>query len=386
MGPELQDVVDEVSHLLGAPATLEDRWFHLVAFGAQTASIDAVRQTSILQRESPAATRAWFEQFGIASSDAPVLIPASDEAGIQARICLPARAGGITHGYLWVVADELPRNRLLTAAMELAGRAGRLLARSAREQQVREERLADLYGDDRAAASRAAGELVDAGLLRHGERVVVAALRTVGGLDAEREPVHVSTGLLPHTVLRVGLRGHAVLLVPLRDDTGLEPARAAVRAVLRETRAAVAGIGSPRRDPATLHESWTEARLAAHVAAAVPSRGPVAEWLSLGAYRLLGAASEAAIAGAVLDEPVRALLDSADERLADTARCYLAAAGNVKATAAELQIHRQTLYYRLRKIEQLTGLDLGDGEDRLRLHLGLVFGALAAPHAASERR
>ena len=40
-------------------------------------------------------------------------------------------------------------------------------------------------------------------------------------------------------------------------------------------------------------------------------------------------------------------------------------------TAAELGIHRQTLYYRLSRIEQLTGLDLDDGEDRLLLHMTL---------------
>jgi DNA-binding PucR family transcriptional regulator len=36
-----------------------------------------------------------------------------------------------------------------------------------------------------------------------------------------------------------------------------------------------------------------------------------------------------------------------------------------------LGIHRQTLYYRLSRVEQLTGLDLDDGEDRLLLHMAL---------------
>ncbi|MCZ9336203.1 helix-turn-helix domain-containing protein, partial [Streptomyces sp. TRM76130] len=40
-------------------------------------------------------------------------------------------------------------------------------------------------------------------------------------------------------------------------------------------------------------------------------------------------------------------------------------------TAAELGIHRQTLYYRLTRVERLTGLDLDDGEDRLLLHMAL---------------
>jgi DNA-binding PucR family transcriptional regulator len=42
-----------------------------------------------------------------------------------------------------------------------------------------------------------------------------------------------------------------------------------------------------------------------------------------------------------------------------------------------LCIHRQTLYYRLGRIEELTGLDLADGADRLLLHLGVRAARLA---------
>ena len=45
-------------------------------------------------------------------------------------------------------------------------------------------------------------------------------------------------------------------------------------------------------------------------------------------------------------------------------------------TAAELGIHRQTLYYRLGKAERLTHRDLSDGDDRLAVHLGLKAGRL----------
>ncbi|WP_435888903.1 PucR family transcriptional regulator, partial [Streptomyces niveus] len=53
------------------------------------------------------------------------------------------------------------------------------------------------------------------------------------------------------------------------------------------------------------------------------------------------------------------------------AEVYLDHAGQAGRTASELGIHRQTLYYRLSRIEQLTGLDLADGEDRLLLHMAL---------------
>ena len=75
-----------------------------------------------------------------------------------------------------------------------------------------------------------------------------------------------------------------------------------------------------------------------------------------------------------MDPAVSPLLERPE--LAATAAVYLDCAGNVARAAAELGVHRQTLYYRLGRIEEVTGLDLGKGQDRLALHLALTL----APH------
>ncbi|MDX3283485.1 PucR family transcriptional regulator, partial [Streptomyces scabiei] len=64
-------------------------------------------------------------------------------------------------------------------------------------------------------------------------------------------------------------------------------------------------------------------------------------------------------------------LTPAHRELAHTAEVFLDHAGQAGRTAAELGIHRQTLYYRLSRVEKLTGLSLTDGEDRLLLHMAL---------------
>lgn len=71
------------------------------------------------------------------------------------------------------------------------------------------------------------------------------------------------------------------------------------------------------------------------------------------------------------DPAVRELLDLSHAELARTAEMFLDCAGQASRTAAALGIHRQTLYYRLSRVEQLTGLDLAEGEDRLLLHMAL---------------
>ncbi|MFC7310745.1 PucR family transcriptional regulator, partial [Streptomyces monticola] len=92
---------------------------------------------------------------------------------------------------------------------------------------------------------------------------------------------------------------------------------------------------------------------------------PVAEWPALGPYRLLTALPP----DAAHDPSVRQLL--ARPELARTAEVFLDQAGQAGRTASTLGIHRQTLYYRLSRVEQLTGLDLDGGEDRLLLHMAL---------------
>lgn len=135
---DYQDLVDEISALLGAPATLENRDFRLIAFGAHDSdddlAMDPVRTRSILTRQSTAAVRAWFEGFGIARATGPVRIPAAPDAGVfRGRICLPARYRGIVQGYVWLLDQEPgPGPDVLAAAMEVAERIGILLAEEAK--------------------------------------------------------------------------------------------------------------------------------------------------------------------------------------------------------------------------------------------------------------
>ena len=64
--------------------------------------------------------------------------------------------------------------------------------------------------------------------------------------------------------------------------------------------------------------------------------------------------------------------------LVETLEAYLDRAGDARAAAAALFIHRTTLYHRLRRIERIAGVDLRDGDDRLLLHMALRIRRLHA--------
>ncbi|WP_181140276.1 helix-turn-helix domain-containing protein [Streptomyces sp. Ru62] len=411
---DYQELVDEISELLGVPATLENRDFELIAFGAYDSedeldptALDPVRTRSILTRRSTATVRAWFEGFGITRATGPVRIPPSPEAGVyRGRICLPVRHRGVVLGYVWLLdGDPGPTDAQLAAALRVAGRIGALLADEA-------EAGAGLSRELRAVLTAERGWQRD---------MAVAELRTALGPRADGPHTLVCVApwpsadpddapaprTIPHATalctLPWGASGQSLaLLVRLRTTESSTPALAAAARLLKEAdgvrgasggaargagarvAAAVAagftagarisgvtgcaaGVGEPRTGLTELGTVWQEASAAARAALAEPRFGPVAQWARIGAYRLLTALP----AEAAHDRVVGPLLSPAHRELARTAEVYLDCAGQAGRTAAELGIHRQTLYYRLSRVEQLTGLDLDDGEDRLLLHMAL---------------
>jgi len=186
-----------------------------------------------------------------------------------------------------------------------------------------------------------------------------------------------------------------LVLVPGGEEA---TAARAAEAVLNEMQASLAGytfaIGRSRvaEDPSELSRAAAEALLAANVA-----QGS-ADSLSLafdetGAYRLLLSAmsenpSELQRFYAETVEPLVAYDEQYETELVRTLETFLEADGNVAGTAQRLFTHRHTIYYRLERVRELSGLDVGSSDGREKLSLGLksmrVLGIPASGGPASE--
>jgi DNA-binding PucR family transcriptional regulator len=78
---------------------------------------------------------------------------------------------------------------------------------------------------------------------------------------------------------------------------------------------------------------------------------------------------------APFEELVRPLAGHDRERSSDlvrTLRVYFEAGANASEAADRMFLHRNSLLYRLERIQKLTGLDLKDPEASLALRLGLL--------------
>ncbi|EST39227.1 hypothetical protein N566_03085, partial [Streptomycetaceae bacterium MP113-05] len=269
MREEYQALVDEISTALGTPATLEDRDFTLIAFGAHVggegspdAELDPVRTRSILQRRSTAAVREWFENFGIARAREPVRIPPDPAAGVRTgRLCLPVRQGGVVYGYVWLLDDGALdlRDPRLAGAQQAAHRIGALLAAEARTGAHAGELLRELLVGAAAERAEAAGALrATLGAAADGPLAMVAVHPWGNGEASAAVPKDLP-GVSAHCV--PGGEGTALaVLVRLRGRDGLEPAHAVGR---RLSGHAAAGVSPVRGGLAeTAATAWREARVA----------------------------------------------------------------------------------------------------------------------------
>lgn len=98
----------------------------------------------------------------------------------------------------------------------------------------------------------------------------------------------------------------------------------------------------------------------------------VLAWAELGADPLLLQLLDAEVPGRWPGEDiVDRLVSGRGTTLLDTAEAFLDCAGDVRMAAVRLHVHRSTLYYRLRRVEDATALDLGSGPDRLVLQIAV---------------
>jgi sugar diacid utilization regulator len=182
------------------------------------------------------------------------------------------------------------------------------------------------------------------------------------------------------TALSTLREDNVAIIVPGADDA---TSRRAAESVLRAADAAMTGflivVGRSRiaSDPMDLHRSAAEALLAANVAA--PGDGVESKLLSFedtGAYRLLlPAMSEDPAELERFYSDTIAPLIAYDEQygteLVTTLETFLDNDGSMAATYKQLFTHRHTIRYRLERIRELTGLDVGSTDGRERLGLGL---------------
>ena len=393
---DLQRLAEGLAQRIGRPIAIDDAQNNLICHTAHDETVDKHRVESVMRLRAPDEVIAHILAHGIATADAPVRVPGRADIDLLPRVCVPVRCQGLLFGYLWLIEPDggLPETDV-EAAVEVAAEVGDLLYRQRLVDDLRDSRerelLRDLISPDPTVSSAAVQLLVDEELLPASCSVAVLVVQ-VG--STEREDLRTTLQAVlrrsarrakPLAGLSMGLAGgRGVLLLAGRQPPAL-PELLSVGQQLREELVKAlggasdvrVGIGPVVPAPEQASESVAHAREALDVAMRVPELGPVASWEDLGVYRLLVQLPLADLADSALPQGLRTLMaQDTDGVLVKTLETWLDEGCDVRRSVAHLSLHRTSLYYRLGRVEEITGVSLDDGRNRLYLHLGLKLARL----------
>ncbi len=149
----------------------------------------------------------------------------------------------------------------------------------------------------------------------------------------------------------------------------------------------VAGISGPAANlsewPTVYREAVQAMRLGQRL-----NLNRLVDFHSLGVFQLLGQIEDIPAVRAFCEQVIGPLVKYDEEHrssLVQTMDAYFAHHGNISQTAESLFIHRNTLLYRLDRIQELTGQNLNQADMRLAMHLALKLWRLRPEaHAADQ--
>jgi len=393
-------IVDRVAEITALPAALVD------AAGAVThVAGDAPEGLDDAVHAAVPALRRWGDTVALIAADPPVrehVFAGTRLHGVVSPI--PSRDG--VSGFLVVAGpegrlDQMARLAVARAASACAIEVDRERAVTETRERVEGEFVESLlngtYSSDDAVLERGRRLGVDLS-----STLVVVVLRGGrGSRDWEETALRAARNTVSRRDASALVAAHqgGVCAVLLDAHAGAESATArlaeAVRAeCARATGDATtcAGIGRAGAGAASVRASYREAEQALAMGRKVLGAGITSSFSHLGLHRLLFALAQHPELSDFYADTVGPLL-AYDARtggdLMATLNAFFACHGSPTETAQRLHLHRNTVLYRLRRIEEVGNLSLDDAGTRLNLHLCLrirdVVQLSEATHAASRR-
>ena len=371
---QVQEIVEALAAQLRRSVAVDDHTLQLVAVSPDQGDSDPARVWSVLHRR----TRPEDVDYAhLRNTTGPTRVPARPDLGLHARMAVPIRHDGVLLGFLWLIDAE---DAITVEEREDAVAAAEALAVLLHQRLVVRDRdhalathLLDLLLD--ASATERAAAAAD--LLRHGfvdddAHVGVLVARAGDSGDDVRAVVHQATRPLPPAARLVSAtRGQATVLLTGRRPV-VAPLRATAETVARALPGTRVGLGAPTQGLGAAATAWRQAQVALTVAEALDHKPGVVAFAELGPYALLGQLPSDLVDNDLLPLGLFTLLRlGAGHELLHTLEVFLDCAGDKQRAAQVLAVHRSTLYHRLDRIEQLSGLDLADGGDRLLAHLAV---------------
>ncbi|HEX6489015.1 MAG TPA: helix-turn-helix domain-containing protein [Candidatus Dormibacteraeota bacterium] len=377
-------VANVIAELVDAPITIEDPQSRVIAFSMRQQEADFARAETILGRQVPSSWLKELQRRGVfqtlLNARGPVYVEklAPD---VKPRVAIAIRAGDEVLGSIWAAVDGKLSEERERALVDAAHFVSLHMLRHRLTADAQSGLITELVGTVLKGGALAADASNRLGL-RGPQRVVAIGARD---LDAElefnvpriRDLVSLHMSPPQRRAPSAAFGGVVYAIVPVAS---LSAVREGAERVLERARTLlkvelVAAIGSESGDAASIPVSRETADQVLRVLRSDGTGRRIAELSDVRASALVQRFADAIAGDPVLESGPVARLREHDATkhtaFVATLRAYLDAFGDVEATARLLGVHPNTVRYRLKQLQSVSGIELNDSSQRLVLMLEL---------------
>lgn len=385
-GGTLQDVAGLLGNLLNKSITIESTDFDVLA-NVQMGVVDEARIRSV---ESGHTTPQLVQQLEgqntyerLLHEKRPIRIKPQPEFGLEMeRIVAPIIVSNQIIGYIWIIADGGPLTELDELAIE---QAATVIALFMYKEKAVQESKRTMRGDffdqllrfDHISREQLEGQaaMFDFRLDRQYQVI------TIENGFQQRDDISTLPSLIDDTMREIAQAlvvarewQTVIVLQALQPPDGKAIAQEIMNRLGHANDTVRIGIGMVAADISGIATSYKQAKEALNIASKLGQDRGIYTFTELGLLHWLHQLPESALEDNWYYRAVIKLDqhdNSHNKPLLKTLEFFLDCGGSLKDAAERLYVHRNTLIYRLERIETATGLDLRDSYTQINLFAAL---------------
>jgi DNA-binding PucR family transcriptional regulator len=393
----LEDFVDTVSDVLSCPVTLEDANHQLLAYSSHDDTTDATRISTIIGRRVPEKVVNRFWKDGVIpalnQSDEPLDIDCITEMGLRNRVAVSIRKNHEVLGYIWVIEvdtklSDQDKQLLKVAASKAKNLLLQLNLQKKRREKNHQELLWQIITGDTSSHEGTSLLLEKVGIRAKSLAIMIFKFEEIS------DTLYRNLMYIIKTTSKVTMLIHTIdedqiicLVSPTNENSEQSDLLHFMETLQLQMKERFdiehmhIGCGYLYDDYSKLTDSYHEAQKVVKLKGsgeAILKRAYF--YHELGVYRhldiLLQHEKYLVMNPAILH--IKQYDNQHATSLSETLELFLNKDGNMNETAKELHIHVNTLSYRLKRIQEMTNVQLKDPVQRIGLYLDLKLHSFTA--------
>jgi PucR family transcriptional regulator, purine catabolism regulatory protein len=385
-GGDLQRLTETLASIIDRSVSLETPAFEVLAHASQ-GPIDEARARVIKTGRTSAEVATALLDHGLYQrlmhELRPIKVEPIPELGMtMERIVAPIVVDRAIYGYVWILAGERPLTELDELAIEQAATISALImfkdraVREAEETQQGDFMQQLLSGHPNLQTLSEQAHWLGLQLDKP-HRILVVMGRSKAGGTVEQLASSLENWIRRRKVraLLVVREAGVVIIEEVDNLAASSPAaQKLVEDLNHPAYPLLIGVGRAYESLRDLHDSYAEALEAARIGRALGQTNGLINFADLGVLHWLYHLPADRIRENQYAASIRALVEHDalhQTDLVSTLATYLDHGGALGPAAEALAIHRNTLLYRQRRIEEISGLSLKDPITRLNLHVAV---------------